>query len=66
VENVYRDAEELGCKNELEQALDIPKHGTSAHKQITTYEQTCAADNAPIEALHTVVDMLIEETVKDL
>ena len=66
LENVYRDAEELGCEKELEQALDIPKHGTSAHKQIATYEQACAAGKAPIEALHNVVDMLIEETVKDL
>jgi carboxylate-amine ligase len=65
-ENVYRDAEELGCVKELEQALDIPKNGTSAHKQIATYEQACAAGKAPIKALHDVVDMLIEETVKEL
>jgi carboxylate-amine ligase len=66
VEKVYRDAEELGCEKELEQVLDIPKNGTSAHKQIATYEHACAAGKAPIEALHSVVDMLIEETIKDL
>ncbi|MEA1888244.1 MAG: carboxylate-amine ligase [Pseudomonadota bacterium] len=66
VENVYRDAEELSCEKELEQALEIPKHGTSAHKQIAAFEQACAAGKAPIEALHTVVDRLIEETVKGL
>jgi carboxylate-amine ligase len=66
VENVYRDAEQLGCEKELEQALDITKYGTSAHKQIKTYEEACAAGKTPIEALHAVVDMLIEKTVKDL
>ena len=66
VEKVYRDAEELGCEKELEQVLDITKHGTSAHKQIATYEDACAAGKAPVEALHTVVDRLIEETIKDL
>ncbi len=66
VEKVYRDAEELGCEKELEQALEITKQGTSAHRQIATYEQACADGKAPIEALHAVVDMLIEETVKDL
>jgi carboxylate-amine ligase len=66
VEKVYRDAEELGCAQELERVLDIPKHGTSAHKQIATYEHACASAKAPPEALQAVVDMLIDETVKDL
>lgn len=66
VEKVYRDAEELGCEKELEQALDIPKHGTSAHKQIANYEQACAEGKDQLKALHSVVDMLIEETAGDL
>jgi carboxylate-amine ligase len=66
VEKVYRDAEELGCEQELERVLDIPKNGTSAHKQIATYEHACASGKAPLEALQAVVDMLIEETIKDL
>ena len=66
IEKVYRDAGELGCQQELEQALDIPQRGTSAHKQLATYEDACAAGKAPLEALQTVVDMLIDETIKDL
>jgi carboxylate-amine ligase len=66
VEKVYRDAGQLGCEKELEQVLDIPKHGTSAHKQIETYEEASAAGKAPIEALNAVVDRLIDETVRGL
>lgn len=66
VEKAHRDAEELGCDKELEQVLDIPQKGTSAHKQIATYERACAGGMTSFEALQAVVDMLIDETIKDL
>jgi carboxylate-amine ligase len=66
VEMVRIDAEELGCSAELEHALEIPNRGTSAHLQIDTYERACQEGKAPAEALRDVVDMLIEETVKNL
>jgi len=66
VEMVRIDAEELGCSAELENALEIPSRGTSAHLQIDTYERACQEGKAPAEALRDVVDMLIEETVKNL
>jgi carboxylate-amine ligase len=56
----------LGCSAELENALEIPSRGTSAHLQIDTYERACQEGKAPAEALRDVVDMLIEETVKNL
>jgi carboxylate-amine ligase len=66
IEMVRTDAEELGCSAELEHALEIPNRGTSAHLQIDTYDRACREGKAPAEALRDVVDMLIEETVKDL
>jgi hypothetical protein len=46
--------------------FDIPKHGNNAHKQIASDEHACEAGKASLEALQAVVDMLIEETSKDL
>ena len=63
VEMVYKDAEELGCLAELEHALDIPQHGTSAHRQIEIYENAIRAGIKTDEALRRVVDMLVEETI---
>ena len=59
-------AEELGCLAELERALEIPGRGTSARRQIGTYERALEAGKSPAAALRDVVDMLIAETVKDL
>lgn len=66
VEMVRNDAEELGCSAELERALEIPIRGTSAHLQIDTYKRACREGKAPAEALRDVVDMLVEETVRNL
>jgi len=66
VELVHKDAEELGCTREVEHALDIPERGTSAHTQVMTYEDAVRAGKSPVEALHTVVDQLIEGTTSDL
>ena len=60
------DAEELGCTAELEHTLQIPRRGTSAHRQIQVYQEACAAGAGPEEALRTVVDSLIQETAQGL
>ncbi len=66
VEMVHEDSEELGCVTELEHVLEIPRRGTSAHLQLKTYEQACAAGASREEALRKVVDMLIVETLKNV
>lgn len=66
VEKVYGDAQDLGCDKELERIMDIPKRGTSAHKQVAVYEQASESGKAPSEALQAVVDRLIEETMTAL
>ncbi len=60
---VAEDADALGCAAELARAREIANRGTSAHRQLAVYRAAieAGADNA--EALHQVVDMLIEETV---
>lgn len=66
VEMVHEDSEELGCVTELEHVLKIPTRGTSAHLQLETYEQACAAGASREEALRKVVDMLIVETLSNI
>ena len=45
---------------------NILKRGTSAHRQLKTYELSIAAGKNKDEALNDVVDMLINETAADL
>jgi len=66
VNMVREDAVELGCVRELEQTLEIPRRGSSAHHQIRIYEEACAAGASQEEALHAVVDWLIEETIRGI
>jgi len=66
IENVSIDAEALGCMAELEHALQIPRRGTSAHLQIDCYKRALRQGKSLANALHDVVDWLIEETVRDL
>ncbi len=63
---VRPDAEQLNCVTEVERARDILRRGTSAHRQITLYEQALKDGADEQEALKSVVDWLIEETVRDL
>ena len=66
LERVHVDADALGCSKELERAMDIPKRGSSAHRQLETYRIATAEGLVPNEALCRVVDWLIDETVRDL
>jgi len=63
---VRPDAEALDCLAEVQHARTILARGTSAHRQVATYEQALAAGAEPREALRAVVDMLVEETLADV
>ncbi len=60
---VREDAEFFGCVAEVEHAREILRRGTSAHRQVRVYENALAQGAERQEALRTVVDNLIEETV---
>lgn len=60
---IEEDADALGCVQEVNHAKEIILQGTSAHRQIKTYEQALAEGKPEVEALKTVVDMLIEDTL---
>jgi carboxylate-amine ligase len=59
---IKTDAEELECESEISSALNILKRGTSAHRQIDTYQQAMEGGTEEHEALCQVVDKLIDET----
>ena len=60
---VREDAEHFGCVAEVEHARSILQRGTSAHRQLRTYEEALVAGANEREALAAVVDMLVRETV---
>ena len=66
IDLVRPSAEALGCVAEVEHARTILSRGTSAHRQMRTYESALAAGATPGEALVSVVDLLIEETMAGL
>jgi carboxylate-amine ligase len=63
---VREDAEALDCVAEVENARNIVDRGTSAHRQIATFDTARADGASREEALEAVVDMLIAETVSGL
>ncbi len=63
VELVSRDADELGCLEEVQHARVIAREGTSAHRQIAAYEASLAAGGSEEDALAAVVDHLIHDTM---
>lgn len=56
-------ARELRCLDQLRGIEDITARGTSAHRQVATYDKAIADGAENEEALKQVVDFLIEETV---
>jgi glutamate---cysteine ligase / carboxylate-amine ligase len=62
LELVREDAEQLGCVREVQYIHTILQRGTSAHRQIRTYEEARAAGASEREALLAVVDFLVRET----
>lgn len=66
IDLVREDAEELDCLAEVEHARTIVTRGTSAHRQLETYNQAIESGASQEEATKAVVDWLIEETVSGL
>ena len=60
---VHTDAEARGCLAEVAAAREIVSRGTSAHRQLAVYGEAMKQGAGEHEALHAVVDWLIEETL---
>ena len=60
------DAEHFGCLTEIGHTRSILTHGTSARRQVQTYEAGLAEGLAPEAAIKAVVGQLVEETVAGL
>ncbi len=63
---VQPDAEILGCVDEIEHVRTIARHGTSAKRQIASFEAAVGAGADTGEALRAVVDELITDTERGL
>jgi len=64
--HIAEDAEALGCTKEVASIRNIVARGTSAHRQLKTYELEVAAGADADQALRAVVDRLIEDTARGL
>lgn len=60
------DAAHFGCVEEVTRAREILGRGTSAHRQVAIHRDSLQAGADGWEALHRVVDWLVEETVLDV
>jgi carboxylate-amine ligase len=63
---VSEDAEALECTQEINSLRHILQRGTSAHRQLRKFELEMAAGASEEDALKSVVDKLIKETVTAL
>ena len=61
IDLVREDAEHFGCMAEIEHAREIVRRGTSADRQLATFEAAREAGADEAEALKQVVDRLSEE-----
>jgi carboxylate-amine ligase len=59
---IAEDADALGCTKELAHVRHIVERGTSAHRQLKTFELEIASGADVDQALRAVVDRLIEDT----
>jgi len=66
LELVERDAREMGCLDAVLHARTILRRGTSAHRQLATYDAARVEGADHHEAVQRVVDDLVRETVADL
>ena len=60
------DASALDCEAEILHCRTIVAKGTSAHRQLATYAAVIAGGGSGEQAVRDVVDLLIEETNRDL
>jgi carboxylate-amine ligase len=66
IQLVDEDAEVLGCRREIEHLRTILVRGTSAHRQLRTFDSARNGGATQREALQAVVDFLIRETASGL
>ncbi|MEX1038053.1 MAG: carboxylate-amine ligase [Acidimicrobiia bacterium] len=66
IEMLAQDATEFGVREELRHARTIVSEGTSAHRQLATYEKARGEGADEREALNQVVDGLITDTMYGL
>ena len=66
IELTREDASALDCEAQILHCRSIISRGTSAHRQLATYQARLEAGSSPDDALRCVVDMLVEETVRGL
>ena len=66
LELTAEDAAALGCEKEIAHVRTILERGTSAHRQLETYQQAEAAGGSTEECLKAVVDRLVADTAADL
>ncbi len=66
LELVAPDAEQLGCSSDIVKLRDIIASGNSADRQRAVFKSAIAEGADETEAMRTVVDSLIEETVSGL
>lgn len=59
---IAEDAEALGCRDEIASAHRILREGTSADRQIATFESARGGETSNRQALDAVVDWLAETT----
>ena len=63
---IAEDAEELGCLAEVLRARQIVQDGSSACRQVATYEDQGSKGARKKDALKAVVEQLVSETVEGL
>jgi len=66
LELVAEDAEALGCTREVAHARRIVREGTSADRQLAAYSARLETGDTREDALKSVVDQLVAETVAGL
>ncbi len=62
---IKEDAEALGCVKAVEHGREIIRRGTSAHVQLAQYQKALAQGATNQEALVSVVEMLVVNTISD-
>lgn len=63
LELTYEDARALNCESEVASVRDILSRGTSAHRQLKSHEISLASGDSHEQALRSVVDTLIADTM---
>lgn len=64
IDLIMEDAEHFGCVDEVNHAKVIAERGTSADRQLATFEKAIADGTSHEDALKLVVDQLIAETMQ--